>query len=186
MLGKQLKDLASPSNSPDHSSLSPDFRMNGVIPPSTSLHASLLDHMKADNKSDKTQEHNLSAEVSKSKEILWPRTDRDKKTQQELAVTKPRNTGLLYGWQMPIDAPRNSVDQVEKQSSGGNSDNAPAVVSPAKSPGRFLSIRTKGTGNHASKATSGGEAVSTSPSKHTHNHSGGGFSRFFSRTRNSH
>lgn len=186
VLGKQLKDLASPSNSPDHSSLSPDFRMNGVIPPSTSLHASLLDHMKADNKSDKTQEHNLSAEVSKSKEILWPRTDRDKKTQQELAVTKPRNTGLLYGWQMPIDAPRNSVDQVEKQSSGGNSDNAPAVVSPAKSPGRFLSIRTKGTGNHASKATSGGEAVSTSPSKHTHNHSGGGFSRFFSRTRNSH
>lgn len=186
VLGKQLKDLASPSVSPDHSSLSPDFPMPDKVSPSTNLHASLLDHMKSDNKSDKTQEHNLSTEVPKTKEILWPRTDREKKTQQELAITKPRNTGLLYGWQTPIDTPRISVDQVEKQSSGGNSDNAATVVSPAKSPGRFLSIRTKGTGNNTSKSTSGGEAVSTSPSKHTHNHSGGGFSRFFSRTRNVH
>lgn len=85
---------------------------------------------------------------------------------------------------MPIDSPRSSVDQVEKQSSGGNSDNPATVISPAKSPGRFLNIRTKGAGNSTSK-TSGGD-ISMSPSKHTHSHSGGGFSRFFSRTRNAH
>lgn len=183
VLGKQLKDLASPSDSPVHSST--DFSMHHKVPPSTNSHPSLLDHMKADSESDKTPEHNLSIGVPKTKEILWPRTDREKKTQQELAVTKPRNTGLLYGWQMQIDSPRSSVDQVEKQSSGGNSDNPATAVSPAKSPGRFLNIRTKGAGNNTSKTTSGGD-ISTSPSKHTHSHSGGGFSRFFSRTRNVH
>eukprot|EP01018_Ginkgo_biloba_P026445 Gb_23430 [translate_table: standard] len=183
VLGKQLKALASPSDSPDISSSSSGSPTLGMIPSGSNQHASLFDHIQADSKSDETREHFSQTELPKTK-VLWPRTEKEKNPQQELVVARRRNTGLLYGWQMPTDASRNNVAHEEQVETQSNSHKDASLNSPAKSPGRFLSIRTKATGYDSLKSASSGEAGSTSPNKYSH--SGGGFSRFFSRTRSGH
>eukprot|EP01018_Ginkgo_biloba_P002663 Gb_04431 [translate_table: standard] len=183
VLGKQIKALASPSDAKDDSlPSSSDPPLLEKIIPSTNQHASLFDRMQAEKGTKESQD--CLTESPKTKEVLWPRTDKEKSSQQELTVPRKCKSGLLYGWQIPTDSPNmNCQDHVESQTNADNSHTDMTVTSPARSPAKFFSIKNKRSGNDASKSANAGAAGTISPKKRSH---GGGFSRFLTRTRKGH